>query len=683
MLVTESMGLVFLGLAYFFFEVQKIMDDLSPKSMSRRPSVPWRNSNNRVRSCGPLFTETDIQNMRNGMHASIYQFQGAHLDEVDGIAGTRFAVWAPNAREVSVLTDANHWTHGRNALRPSDEGIWTGFVPELAHGDAYKFGIKEQSGVVTERSDPFAFFQELRPKTASIVYDMSDFVWQDQAWMSRREMTDWMAQPISMYEVHLGSWKKPTDGREFFNYRELAHMLVDYCREMGFSHLQLMPVSEHPFDGSWGYQATGYFAPTSRFGTPHDFAYFVDYCHQANISVLIDWVPAHFPIDGHALARFDGTALYEHADPRQGFHPDWGTAVFNYGRNEVRNFLLSSARFWLDKYHVDGIRVDAVASMLYLDYSRNAGEWVPNEFGGRENLEAVRFLKDFNVMAHGDFPGILTVAEESTAWGGVSHPVYNGGLGFSMKWDMGWMNDSLRYMQLDPIHRAHHQNDLSFRMVYAFTENFVLPLSHDEVVHGKRSLLSQMPGDHWQQFANLRMLYGYQYTMSGKKLLFMGGELGQWHEWDHDGEIDWNLQGHKYHDGLRRYIGDLNELYRSQGALHELDFSGEGFDWIQCDDSANSVFAFLRKGQEKDDFLVIISNFTPVPREKYRIGIPRPGFYSEVLNSDAGIYGGTNIGNLGGVYSEPIPSHGHKQSIEVHLPPLGIVAMKPMSTPNA
>ncbi len=627
----------------------------------------------------PIVSDSDIETMRRGMHGTMYHNLGAHLDTVDGIAGTRFAVWAPNAREVSILNDANHWTHGRNPLRPSSDGIWTGFVAEMEHGDAYKFGIQEQSGVASERTDPYGFFQELRPKTASIVYDMSDFVWQDQAWMSRREMTDWMAQPISIYEVHLGSWKKPKDGREFYNYRELAHMLVDYCREMGFTHLQLLPISEHPFDGSWGYQATGYFAPTSRFGTPHDFAYFVDYCHQANISVLIDWVPAHFPMDGHALSRFDGTALYEHADPRQGLHPDWGTAVFNYGRNEVRNFLLSSARFWLDKYHVDGIRVDAVASMLYLDYSRKDGEWIPNEFGGRENLEAVQFLKDLNVMLHGDFPGILTVAEESTAWGGVSHPVYNGGLGFSMKWDMGWMNDTLRYMQRDPIHRTHHQNDLSFRMVYAFTENFILPLSHDEVVHGKQALLSQMPGDYWQQFANLRLLYGYQYAMSGKKLLFMGSELGQWHEWNHDAEIDWNLYGHKYHDGLRRFIGDLNELYRSQGALHECDFDGAGFAWIQCDDSANSVFAFIRSARDKDDFLVVVCNYTPVPREQYRIGVPKPGFYSEVLNSDAGIYGGTNVGNLGGVYSEPVKSHGQKQSVELHLPPLGIVVVKPMS----
>lgn len=655
------------------------MTEFLPNSTSQqRPTVPWRNAKVRTDKQLALFSEPDLQRMRNGMHASMYQKLGAHLDTIDGIAGTQTAVWAPNAREVSVICDQNYWKHGQNTLLPSNDGIWTGFVPGLSHGDAYKFSILEQSGVVSERTDPFGFFQELRPKTASIVYDLDDFVWQDNAWLSRREMTDWMSTPISMYEVHLGSWKHPEDGRQFFNYRELAHMLVDYAREMGFTHLQLLPVSEHPFDGSWGYQATGYFAPTSRFGTPHDFAYFVDYCHQANIGVVIDWVPAHFPMDGHALIRFDGTSLYEHSDPRQGMHPDWGTAVFNYGRNEVRNFLLSSARFWCDKYHVDGIRVDAVASMLYLDYSRNEGEWIPNQYGGRENLEAVQFLKDFNIMIHGEFPGVMTFAEESTSWGGVSRPVYDGGLGFSMKWDMGWMNDTLRYMRHDPIHRRHHQNDLSFRMVYAFTENFILPLSHDEVVHGKKSLLSQMPGDHWQQFANLRLLYGYQYTMSGKKLLFMGGEIGQWHEWNHDGQIDWNLQGHKFHDGIRRFIGDLNELYRSQGALHELDFDGAGFSWIQCDDDQNSVFALLRFARDPADFVVVVGNFTPVPRPKYRVGVPSPGFYSEVLNSDAGIYGGTNVGNLGGVYSEPKKSHGHAQSIELQLPPLGIVVMKPL-----
>ncbi|MFQ5730810.1 MAG: 1,4-alpha-glucan branching protein GlgB, partial [Planctomycetaceae bacterium] len=506
----------------------------------------------------------------------MYHQLGAHLDEVNGVAGTRFAVWAPDAVEVSVLHDANGWTPG-DSLHGSDSGVWSGFLPGMAEGSAYKYAIRTRSGQLLEKSDPYGFQFEHPPKSASIVTRLGDYEWGDGDWLHHREHADWLKQPIAIYEVHLGSWKRPDDGRRYLNYRELAHCLVDYCREIGYTHLQLMPVTEYPFDGSWGYQAIGYFAPTSRYGSPDDFMYFVDHCHRNGIGVLIDWVPAHFPSDGHGLANFDGTCLYEHSDPRKGFHPDWNTHIFNYGRNEVREFLLSSARFWLDTYHVDGFRVDAVASMLYLDYSRNDGEWVPNQFGGNENLEAIQFLKDFNTQMHGEFPGILTVAEESTAWGGVSHPVDFGGLGFSMKWDMGWMNDTLRYMQHEPVHRAYHQNELSFRMVYAFTENFVLPLSHDEVVHGKRSLVSQMPGDHWQQFANLRLLYSYQYTMPGKKLLFMGGEFGQWAEWNHDAELDWALFGHARHDGLRRFVGDLNRIYKEQPALHQVDFETEGF----------------------------------------------------------------------------------------------------------
>lgn len=607
----------------------------------------------------------------------MYRFLGAHLDQVDGISGTRFAVWAPNAAEVSILCDRNGWTHGRNVLRPDENGVWSGFVDGLQHGDVYKYSIRARSGELLEKSDPYAFASEFRPNTASIVYDLSGFPWQDQAWMRRRESTNWLDQPFSVYEVHLGSWKRPRDGRQYHSYHELAHMLVDYAREMGYTHLQLMPITEHPFDGSWGYQTTGYFCPTSRFGSPQDFMYFVDYCHQADLGVLVDWVPGHFPTDGHSLGRFDGTCLYEHADPRKGQHPDWGTLIFNYGRNEVRDFLLSSARFWLDVYHIDGLRVDAVASMLYLDYSRAEGEWLPNIHGGRENLEAIQFLKDMNIAIHGDFPGVLTIAEESTAWGGVSHPVYSGGLGFSMKWDMGWMNDTLKYMDLEPIHRAHHQNDLSFRMVYAFTENFVLPLSHDEVVHGKRSLLSQMSGDRWQQFANLRLLYGYQYTMPGKKLLFMGGEFGQWCEWDSDAELDWALLGNDHHDGLRRFIGDLNLLYRSLPVLHQTDFDPDGFAWIQCDDWRQSVFAFIRFNKTRDDFVVVVGNFTPVPREGYRIGVPRPGVYTERLNSDAAIYGGSNMGNAGERRTKPIPAHGHDDSLLLTLPPLAILVLKP------
>jgi len=622
----------------------------------------------------------DLASMQSGTHCLMYTLLGAHPDTVDGVAGSRCAVWAPNAREVSVVFDGNDWEHGRHPLGSSDAGIWSGFVPGLCHGTAYKYSLREPTGQVEQKADPVAFHAELRPKSASVVYELSGYDWHDQEWLRRRERTDWLGQPVSIYEVQLGSWRRPRDGRAFFNYRELAHMLVDYARQMGYTHLQLLPITEYPFDGSWGYQAIGYFAPTSRFGTPHDFMYFVDYCHRNGIGVLVDWVPAHFPGDAHGLERFDGTCLYEHEDPRQGSHPDWGTLVFNYGRTEVRNFLLSSARFWLDVYHVDGLRVDAVASMLYLDYSRKPGEWVPNPYGGRENLEAVQFLQDLNTIVHGEFPGVVTIAEESTAWGGVSRPVYTGGLGFTMKWDMGWMNDTLRYLRRDPIHRQFHQNELSFRMVYAFTENFVLPLSHDEVVHGKRSLLSQMPGDYWQRFANLRLLYSYQYTTPGKKLLFMGGELGQWTEWNHDQEIDWALCGHAAHDGVRRLVGDLNRIYRDTPALHELDVQSEGFRWLSCDDSANSVYAWMRVGKNQRDSVIVIMNCTPVPRDGYRVGIPSAGYFVELLNSDAAIYGGSNLGNLGGIYSEPVPQHGLPHSLKICLPPLSLLILRPVTS---
>jgi len=608
----------------------------------------------------------------------MYRTLGAHPDVVDGVVGTRFAVWAPNATEVSVLCNVNGWKAGQNRLWGSDSGTWSGFVPGVKHGDVYKYALRTRDGRMIEKSDPVAFYAEVPPCSASIVYHLPDYPWNDGAWMHRRAHTNWFEQPLAIYEVHLGSWRRPKDGRRYLSYRELAKQLVDYLHEMGYTHLQLMPLCEFPFDGSWGYQTTGYYAPTSRFGTPEDFMYFIDYCHQADVGVIIDWVPAHFPCDGHALGHFDGTALYEHADPRQGMHPDWGTYIFNYGRSEVRDFLLSSARFWLETYHVDGLRVDAVASMLYLDYSRKAGEWIPNRYGGRENIEAIQFIKDLNTHLHGAFPGILTVAEESTAWGGVSAPVYNGGLGFSMKWDMGWMNDTLRYLRHEPVHRKYHQNELSFRMVYAFTENFILPLSHDEVVHGKRALISQMPGDYWQQFANLRLLYGYQYTMPGKKLLFMGGEFGQWTEWNYDAELDWALFGHKYHDSLRRYVGDLNRVYRSEPALYEIDFKPEGFRWIQADDYQNSVYAYYRVGKDPNQIVVVVENFTPVPRQKYRIGVPRAGCYRELINSDAAIYGGGNIGNAGAVYTEPIPAHGHAQSLSLTLPPLAVLMLKPV-----
>ncbi|MCC7420503.1 MAG: 1,4-alpha-glucan branching protein GlgB [Planctomycetaceae bacterium] len=626
----------------------------------------------------PLTPRREFQAPSQGKNGLMYHHLGAHPDTIDGKAGVRFAVWAPNASEVSVLCDGNGWTAGQNWLSGSDSGVWWGFIPGMPVGSAYKYAVRTRWGEVLEKCDPYAYYAEHPPKTASIVYDLGGYDWNDDDWVEQRAKTNWLEQPLTIYEVQLGSWKRPKDGRKYFNYRELAHQLVEYCHEMGYTHLQLMPITEYPFDGSWGYQATGYFAPTSRYGTPHDFMYFVDYCHQHNIGVLIDWVPGHFPTDGHGLGRFDGTACYEHSDPRQGFHPDWNTYIFNYGRSEVRDFLFSSAHFWAKQYHIDGVRVDAVASMLYLDYSRKAGEWVPNQFGGRENLEAIQFLKDFNSMMHAEFPGILTIAEESTSWGGVSHPVYNGGLGFSMKWDMGWMNDTLRYLRRDSIHRRHHQNELSFRMIYAFTENFVLPLSHDEVVHGKKALISQMPGDYWQQFANLRLLYAYQYGMPGKKLLFMGGEFGQWTEWNHDSELDWALFGHPYHDGLRRFIGDLNHRYRTEKALHERDFSWEGFEWIHADDADNSVYSFVRKAKNAEDFVVVVCNFTPVPRKPYRVGVPEAGFYQELINSDAKIYGGTDVGNAGGVYSEAVPSHGRKHSVLLTLPPLGMLVMKPV-----
>lgn len=613
---------------------------------------------------------------RHGMYCTAYEWFGAHLYDDGNLKGTRFAVWAPNAKEVCVICDRNGWNHGGFYLNSSNEGVWTGIVPEMGVGETYKYSVRQQNGVIVEKADPYAFYCEHPPQTASVVYDLEGFTWSDEGWLKQRREVNWFEKPFNVYEVHLGSWKRPHDGRKYFSYNELASDLINYVSELGYTHIQLMPITEYPFDGSWGYQTTGYFAPTSRYGTPHDFMSFIDACHAAGIGVLIDWVPGHFPTDLHGLARFDGTANYEHEDPRKGFHPDWNTHIFNYGRTEVRNFLLSSAHFWCDKYHIDGIRVDAVASMLYLDYSREEGEWIPNEFGGRENLEAISFLKDLNTSLHGSYPGILTVAEESTSWPGVSKPVYDGGLGFSMKWDMGWMNDTLRYMQLDPIHRQFHQNVLSFRSLYAFSENFVLPLSHDEVVHGKRSLISQMTGDQWQQFANLRLLFGYQATLPGKHLLFMGGEIGQWTEWNHDTELDWSLLEFDTHRGIKRFVQDLNRLIIDHPALHELDCRDDGFRWIQADDSTNSVYAFCRFSKGQKETLVVAMNMTPVPRPDYKVGVPQAGFYRELLNSDASLYGGTDVGNGGGVESAKTPMHGFQQSISLTLPPLGMLVMR-------
>ncbi|NIL98524.1 MAG: 1,4-alpha-glucan branching protein GlgB, partial [Planctomycetales bacterium] len=614
-----------------------------------------------------------------GTHWDAYNRLGAHLRTVRGEEGVNFAVWAPNARGVSVIGDFNGWDGRRHLMRkliPS--GIWELFIPELKQGAHYKYQI-ETNHETFEKSDPYGFAAELPPRTASIVAGLDEFLWRDNQWMEQRKNTDALQKPISIYEVHLGSWQKEADREHgWLSYRELAHRLVDYCREMGYTHLELLPISEHPFTGSWGYQTVGYYAVTSRYGSPEDFMYFVDYCHQHGIGVILDWVPAHFPRDGHGLRMFDGTALYEHADPRQGEHPDWGTLIFNYDRCEVRNFLIANAMFWLDKYHIDGLRVDAVASMLYLDYSREDGEWVPNEYGGNENLGAISLLKTFNEQAHLRFPGVLTVAEESTAWTGVSRPTYLGGLGFSLKWNMGWMNDTLDYMQKEPIHRKYHHDELTFSLIYAFTENFALPLSHDEVVHGKGSLLDQVPGDLWQKFANLRLLYTYMWTHPGKKLLFMGSDFGQWNEWNCDQSLQWDLLQWESHQGLKKLVADLNRLYRSQPALFEDDFTPSGFEWIDCHNYEDSTLSYIRRAHDRDDYLVVCCNFTPVVRKQHRLGVPDLVWYEEIFNSDSTYYGGSNVGNGPGVQAENIPGHDRPHSIQVSLPPLGVSVFKPI-----
>lgn len=623
-------------------------------------------------------TDFDLYLWNEGSHFRAYEKLGAHLTEQGGKKGTRFAVWAPNAGEVSVIGDFNGWRAGANPLQPvASSGIWEGFVPGVGQGALYKYAIRHRdSGYQVEKADPFAFFAEVRPKTASIVWDLGGYTWSDQEWMSRRKTTQALDRPISVYEVHLGSWRRAPHNNGWLTYRDIAPLLADYCHYMGYTHVEILPITEHPFDGSWGYQTTGYFAPTSRFGTPQEFMEFVDTLHRRGIGVILDWVPAHFPRDEHGLGYFDGTHLYEHADPRQGLHMDWGTFVYNYGRNEVANFLISSAIFWLDKYHIDGLRVDAVASMLYLDYSRKPGEWLPNRFGGRENLDAIAFLKKLNEEVYGTFPDVITIAEESTAWPMVSRPTYLGGLGFGMKWDMGWMHDTLKYLSLDPIYRKYHHNMLSFRMLYAFTENYMLPLSHDEVVHGKGSLLGRMPGDLWQKFANLRLLLGYQHAQPGKKLLFMGSDFGQWSEWNHEKSIDWHLLEYSSHQGIQRWVKDLNTVYRREAALHELDCDPEGFEWIDPNDSENSCVSFLRKSRS-GDVLLVVCNFTPVPRHEYHVGVPRGGRWVEILNSDAPIYGGSGQGNLGGVEASVMPSHGREFTLSITIPPLGMVMFRP------
>lgn len=625
-----------------------------------------------------LLSDFDLHLLGEGNHSHSYTKLGAQLRTVDGVVGTNFAVWAPNARSISLIGDFNHWD-GRNhqMSRHGSSGIWEMFVPGAQAGTKYKFRVKSQHGEVIDKSDPYGFAAELPPRTASIVTDLSRHEWRDNDWMERRRNTNPLDQPISIYEVHLGSWRRNHDRLHgWMNYRELAHQLVEYCRELGYTHLELLPVSEHPYSGSWGYQTVGYYAVTSRYGTPEDFMYFVDYCHQHGLGVILDWVPAHFPKDGHGLRRFDGSALYEHEDPRQGEHPDWGTMIFNYGRNEVRNFLIANAMFWFDKYHIDGLRVDAVASMLYLDYSRKAGEWIPNEYGGRENIPAINFFREFNCEAHSRFPGILTVAEESTAWGGVSRPTDVGGLGFSLKWNMGWMNDTRRYMHLEPIHRRFHHDELTFSLIYAFTENFCLPMSHDEIVHGKGSLLDQMPGDLWQRFANLRLLYSYMWTHPGKKLLFMGGEIGQWNEWCHDTELQWDLLQWDTHRGIKKLITDLNALYRREPALYQMDFSHEGFEWIDCQSRDDSVLSYIRKAKNPADFVAVVCNFTPVVRKNFRVGVPRGGWYEEIFNSDSHFYNGTNVGNYPGVGADSKGAHGRPNAITITLPPLGLTVFK-------
>ncbi len=626
-----------------------------------------------------ILTDFDLHLLGEGTHYKNYEKLGAHVRKVNDVNGVHFAVWAPNAEAASVIGDFNKWDGNSHKMRMlGSSGIWEIFIPGLSEGEIYKFNIKSKSGEVLEKADPYAFSSEIRPKSASIVHDIDKYTWNDGKWLSQRERHNALDAPISMYEVHLGSWMRvPEDGNRYLTYRELAKKLAKYVKDMEYTHVQLMPVTEYPLDASWGYQTIGYFAPTSRFGKPEEFMYFVDYMHQNGIGIILDWVPAHFPKDGHGLARFDGTCLYEHADPRKGEHQDWGTLIFNYGRNEVRNFLLSNALFWLDKYHIDGLRVDAVASMIYLDYSRQPGEWIPNQYGGNENLEAIDFLKRFNEVVHSTHPGVLTIAEESTAWTGVSRPTYLGGLGFSLKWNMGWMNDTLRYFSKDPIHRKYEHDNLTFSLLYAFTENFILVLSHDEVVHGKRSLLDKMPGYIPQRFANRRALYGYMYGHPGKKLLFMGGEIGQWWEWNHDESVHWHLLQHESHQGLQRYVRDLNRLYQSEPALYEVDFDYHGFEWIDFRDAEGSIISFIRRGKNPEDFLVFVYNFTPVARMGYRVGVPNGGFYKEVMNSDSGSYWGGNMGNFGGIWADDMPWHGRASSLSLTIPPLSMVVMKP------
>ena len=627
----------------------------------------------------PVLGELDLHLFNEGNHFELYNKFGSHVIEHNGIKGVHFAVWAPNAQRVSLVGDFNHWDGRCHPMRLlGHSGVWEVFIPELDHGTVYKYEVRNCHGNNVLKSDPFGFYAQYRPETASIVYDLELYDWDDNAWFIEREKTNHLESPMNVYEVHLGSWANSTETtNRYMNYREIAHHLADYVKKMGYTHVELMPIMEHPFDGSWGYQVTGYFAPTSRFGSPDDFRYLVDYFHHNGIGVIVDWVPAHFPKDEHGLALFDGTGLYEHEDPRQGEHSDWGTKIFNFGRHEVTNFLISNLLYWCEKFHIDGFRVDAVASMLYLDYSKNAGEWVPNVHGGNENLEAIEFIKKFNEVVHDRFPGVITVAEESTAWPGVSKPTYLGGLGFDFKWNMGWMNDTLDFFEKDPIYRKYQFNNLTFSLLYAFHENFSLVLSHDEVVHGKCSLVEKMPGNHWEKFANLRLLMGAMYSHPGKKVMFMGGDIAQYKEWSEDVSLDWHLLEHESNNKYQKFVRDLNHLYLNEPALWEKDYDFSGFDWIDFHDSENTVISYLRKGKDQQDYLVFVFNLTPVVRRNYRVGVPEHCFYQEVFNSDSDIYWGTNRGNLGGKHSDAGEWQGRGNSIEIDLPPLSFLVFKP------
>ncbi|MCA1802223.1 MAG: 1,4-alpha-glucan branching protein GlgB [Rhodothermaceae bacterium] len=645
-----------------------------------RLDIEYSNGSNRVirdpYSFTPLISDYDLQLWGEGNHSKAYEFMGAHIRELNGSTGVHFVVAAPSAARVSVVGSFNNWDGRCHVMRKYvDQGIWEIFIPGLEDGEQYKYEIKPHGfGPPFLKSDPYGFYYEKRPKTASVIKNINTFTWSDDTWMKKR--SPGRDKPVSVYELHLGSWKRHITDNSFYTYRELAEHLIPYVLDLGYTHIELLPIAEHPYDPSWGYQITGYFAPTSRFGNPEDFMFFVNECHRNDLGVIIDWVPAHFTKDDHGLREFDGTHLYEHADPRQGEHRDWGTKIFNFGRVEVKNFLLSNALFWLEKYHIDGLRVDAVASMLYLDYSREAGDWVPNKFGGRENLEAIEFLKKFNELAHKEFPGVTTFAEESTSWPMVSHPTYLGGLGFDYKWNMGWMNDTLKYIEVDPLYRKYHHNQLTFSLIYAFSETFILPFSHDEVVHLKKSMLSKMPGDNWQKFANLRLLMGYQYCHPGKKLLFMGSEFGQWGEWNCEQELDWPLLQYETHQGIKKTVQTLNQIYKSEKALHQLDFDWSGFKWLDFSDVDQSVISFIRFAENRDDFVICAFNFTPRTHHDYIFGVPRHGSYKEIFNSDDPGFGGSGVINTD-IHSTDGEWHGEPAHISVSLPPLGCIIIKP------